>query len=70
LNSPTSFLFSHDDSQGRQNHVFLQHIQGEAMDSFQYVVKLVIHRNLISLDAAYNGEWSHLLFPPGNFGVE
>lgn len=36
------------------------------MDSLQYVVNLVIHHDLISLDAAYKGEWSHLLFPTGS----
>jgi len=36
------------------------------MDSFQYVVNLVIHHDLTSLDAAYKGEWSHLLFPTGS----
>ena len=50
--------------------MFLQYNQGEAMDSFQYVVNLVIHHDLISLDAACKGEWSHLLFPTGSFDEE
>jgi len=46
--------------------VFLQYNQGETMDNFQYVVNLVIHHDLTSLDAAYKDEWSHLLIPTGS----
>jgi hypothetical protein len=50
--------------------VLVQYNEGEAMDSFQYVINLVINPDLISLDATYKGEWSHLLFPTGSFGEE
>jgi hypothetical protein len=66
------FLISHDDGDrnGFQSHVLVQYNQSEAMDSFKYVINLVINHDPVSLDTADKGAWSHLLFPAGSFGEQ